>query len=261
MRALLLIVFVSACVRAERDEIITADPPKTPVSKPPLTPEALAQRAEALHKQALAEPATSRRVALLDECASYYPKYAPCHRDLGTAAYELGDFPKADRAWERYLVVSPNADDAADVRELIGQRVPSPGVRAGAITLRDGAENAGSARAAGAVISEAAAMRKAGESPKAVRLLEGYLPKIPSETTKLDEARLWCELGLAHEASNNVEKARESFLVGAEQSPSYPDCHYFLCRVGDSAEPCKTYLTLAPNGQFEKDARRRLIGR
>ena len=60
----------------------------------------------------------------------------------------------------------------------------------------------------------------------------------------------------------NKEKALESFQVGIEQYRYYPDCHYFYCRAlgsGDEAsEACKSYVELAPNGEYIADAKKRV---
>ncbi len=58
---------------------------------------------------------------VLEKAARLDPNYPRAERSLGIARARLGDFEGARKAYTRYLELDPGADDAADVRRILGQ--------------------------------------------------------------------------------------------------------------------------------------------
>ena len=55
-------------------------------------------------------------LALFQDAAGRDSRYAPVHRGLGMAYEKRGDRRRAARAFETYLKLAPDADDAASIR-------------------------------------------------------------------------------------------------------------------------------------------------
>jgi tetratricopeptide (TPR) repeat protein len=58
---------------------------------------------------------------VLEKAARLDPNYPRAQRSLGIARARLGDFEGARKAYTRYLELDPGAEDAADVRRILGQ--------------------------------------------------------------------------------------------------------------------------------------------
>lgn len=106
------------------------------------------------------------------------------------------------------------------------------------------------------------ALRAAGRSKKAVSHMEDLLRNVPSGAGSRTQAKLWCELGRNFEATRSRKRALESYQNGIKQFPHYPACHFYVCRLlrrgAQAQKACEKYLTLAPRGQFSRQAKRRV---
>ena len=60
-----------------------------------------------------------RAIAAFRKSIEIKPDYAPAHRELANALLAKGDLPGAKASLQRYLEVSPKADDAAQVKAMI----------------------------------------------------------------------------------------------------------------------------------------------
>ena len=103
-------------------------------------------------------------------------------------------------------------------------------------------------------------LRESGKPKEAINFMEKFLEQAPGIDPPL-ESQLWCELGLNYEAIRDKDAAIRWFETGIDKYTYNPDCHYYLCRVlgkgAEAAEQCKTYLALAPRGEFSADAKKR----
>jgi len=106
-----------------------------------------------------------------------------------------------------------------------------------------------------------ATLRESGKKPESVKFMEDFLANAPAGIDPPTESKLWCEFGLNYEAQKNKEQAITCFQAGIEKYTYNPDCHYFLCRVmgkgEEGVQECKTYLALAPRGEYVPDAKKR----
>jgi predicted Zn-dependent protease len=62
-----------------------------------------------------------RAIGHFEEATRADDKYAPAFRDLGLAYYRKGERPNAVTAFERYLALDPNANDAARIKQSIAE--------------------------------------------------------------------------------------------------------------------------------------------
>lgn len=191
----------------------------------------------------------------LRHAAAKEPNNVRYYKKLAEAQFKSGDFNGAKASIERAGQLAP---DDVDVKLLAGKKLREEKKFADAVTAyKVVTREMGGEPHAQAQIGISETMRESGKKAEAVKFMEDYLANAPSAIGPETQARLWCELGQGYEQTRNLEKARQSYMAGVDQFRFFPDCHYYLCRMGGAKESCKLYTTLAPTGEFAADAARR----
>ena len=89
-------------------------------SKEPVVPKANAQELFKTGMQAYVKGDAKTAVTLFRKALSANAGFATAWRALGFAYEKLGEWGQAKTAFQKYLQLTPNASDAAQIRERIG---------------------------------------------------------------------------------------------------------------------------------------------
>jgi len=95
----------------------TTAPDHTDHVRPPPPPRVDAEEMVQKGLQAFVKGDAKGALALLQKAKGAKPGYAPTYRVLGRVYKKLGDNGNAKKAFQKYLALSPNAPDAATIRE------------------------------------------------------------------------------------------------------------------------------------------------
>ncbi len=111
---------VDAAVENTSIEIVAPDTGNdTKPVRPPPTPKPNAQELFKAGMQSYVKGDAKSAVATFRKATAANPSYAAAWRALGLAHEKLGEWGPAKTAFQKYLSVSPNASDAAQIRERI----------------------------------------------------------------------------------------------------------------------------------------------
>ena len=126
--SLATILLLAACDTSappeQAAEVAAAQAPLDPMRAAHETPPTQPQVDESAHpyEKALAALRAKDNEAViryLKECVEAEPDNARCHRSLGVAYTVAGRRPQAALAYRRYLELQPQAEDAAQVKEML----------------------------------------------------------------------------------------------------------------------------------------------
>ncbi len=181
------------------------------------------------------------------------------YKALALAQTKAGDFERAKSSLDKAAQLAPSdyTIKLSDAERLVAEKKFEAAVtRYKSVTAKDD----GNTAYALAQVGISSALRISGKKDKAVKHMEAFMKEAPGLANDT-QAQLWCELGQAYESMRNRDLAMQMYTTAIEQYPYDANCHYYLCRaLGRGAEgkqECKTYLALAPNGEFAEDAKRR----
>lgn len=198
-------------------------------------------------------------VQYLRKAAAMEPNNVRYYRTLADAQIRSGDASGAKATLDRAAQLNPN-DPELKVLEGDSLRAEKKYAQAIDVYKLIKKEHGGPILSRAAV-GISAAMRESGKKPEAIKYLEDFLANVPGDVLQPEQAKLWCELGADYEANKDKEHAERWYQQGIDTYRYEPTCQYYMCRLlgrGDGAvEACKTYLTLAPRGEFSEDARKR----
>ena len=201
----------------------------------------------------------SEAVQFLRKAAAMEPNNVRYYRTLADAQVRSGDIDGAKATLDRASQLNPGD---MELKVLEGDRLRADKKYPQAIEVyRLVKKENGGPLLARAALGISAALRDGGKKPEAIKHMEDFLANVPSDVMQPDQAKLWCELGVDYESTKDKEHAEKWYQQGIDTYRYEPNCHYYMCRLlgrgEDAKESCKTYLALAPRGEFAEDARKR----
>lgn len=210
----------------------------------------------------LALKKNTEALASLKAAAAKAPNDPRYFKRLAEAQMATGDATGAEASLTRVRELSANDPE---VKLLDGARLRSMRQYDKAITIFESvSRELGPEAYTKAQMGISQTLRESGRAAKAVSTMMDFLSKTPAGTTKPLLAQAWCELGQAHETAKNTDAALTAYTTGIDEFLYEPTCHYFYCRaIGggpEAKQQCELYITLAPNGEFVADAKRRAAG-
>ncbi len=210
----------------------------------------------------LALKKNSEALAALKAAAAKAPNDPRYFKRLAEAQMAVGDAAGAEASLNRVTELSANDPE---VKILNAQRLRSMRQYDKAITVFESvSRELGPEAYTKAQMGISQTLRESGRSARAVSIMMDFLSKTPAGTTKPLLAQAWCELGQAHETAKNTDAAMTAYQTGIDEFLYEPTCHYFYCRAlgggPEAKQQCELYVTLAPNGEFAADAKRRAAG-